>query len=116
MHVIGGVHNHILKHPQLNIAVESTFLKLITGLSNAEITTPRNTQNVPPGQQKPSNVMYGDSEELNRVVILSLARAIHIHGHEQVGLRVCYGRHTYQTNKQLEIRPISVLGTQTQIL
>ena len=84
MHVIGGVHNHILKHPQLNIAVESTFLKLITGLSNAEITTPRNTQNVPPGQQKPSNVMYGDSEELNRVVILSLARAIHIHGHEQV--------------------------------
>ena len=27
--------------------------------------------------------MYGDSEELNRVVVLSLARAIHIHGHEQ---------------------------------
>ena len=95
MHVIGGVHNHILKHPQLNIAVESTFLKLITGLSNAEITTPRNTQNVPPGQQKPSNVMYGDSEELNRVVILSLARAIHIHGHEQV-----------MEWTELEIRPI----------
>ena len=89
MHVIGGVHNHILKHPQLNIAVESTFLKLITGLSNAEITTPRNTQNAgPPGQQKSSNVMYGDSEELNRVVILSLARAIHIHGHEQVWMEL----------------------------
>ena len=81
--VISGSHNHILKHPQLNIAVESTFLRLITGLGNAEITTPRNASNAGQASQKPSNVMYGDSEELNRVVVLSLARAIHVHGHEQ---------------------------------
>ena len=33
--------------------------------------------------QKTSTVLYGESEELNRVVILTLARAIHIHGYEQ---------------------------------
>ena len=32
---------------------------------------------------KASTVLYGESEELNRVVILTLARAIHIHGYEQ---------------------------------
>ena len=32
---------------------------------------------------KTSTVLYGESEELNRVVILTLARAIHIHGYEQ---------------------------------
>ncbi len=30
-----------------------------------------------------SHVTHGDSEELNRVVVLSLARAIHINGMEQ---------------------------------
>ena len=33
--------------------------------------------------------LYGDSEELNRVVILSLARAVHIAGLEQV-IQTCF--------------------------
>jgi hypothetical protein len=32
---------------------------------------------------KPSTVLYGESEELNKVVILTLARAIHVNGLEQ---------------------------------
>ena len=31
---------------------------------------------------KSANVLYGDSEELNRVVILTLARSIHVNGLE----------------------------------
>ena len=74
------------KHPQLNICMESTILRLITSLGNAEITAPRNTSSAAGGSgatQKSTTVLYGDSEELNRVVVLTLARAIHIHGHEQ---------------------------------
>ena len=50
------------------------------GLGNAEITVPKGQTT--PGS-KPGTDMYGESEELNRVVILSLARAIHINGLEQ---------------------------------
>lgn len=79
------------KHPQLNVCIESTVLRLITGLGNAEIsqiTVPKAQGQIgPTGQQQQKSVMstilYGESEELNRVVVLSLARAIHIHGHEQ---------------------------------
>ena len=77
--LITGNHNVMNKHPQLQICVESTILRLITGLGNAEITQPKNQQ----PQVKPTNVLYGESEELNRVVVLTLARAIHINGLEQ---------------------------------
>jgi hypothetical protein len=50
------------------------------GLGNAEISPPKG-QSAPGG--KPSMVLYGESEELNRVVVLTLARAIHINGLEQ---------------------------------
>ena len=39
-------------------------------------------QGVPPGL-KSGAVLYGDCEELNRVVVLTLARAISVHGLEQ---------------------------------
>ena len=71
-------------------------MRLITGLGNAEITTPRNASNAGQASQKPSNVMYGDSEELNRVVVLSLARAIHVHGHEQQSTGWFKVRYFYQ--------------------
>ena len=73
------------RHPQLNICMESCILRLITGLGNAEITAPRNqSQGGQGGQvQRTTSVLYGESEELNRVVVLTLARAIHIHGYEQ---------------------------------
>ena len=76
-------HFFFSRHPQLNICMESCILRLITGLGNAEITVPRN-QGQNQGQvQRTTSVLYGESEELNRVVVLTLARAIHIHGYEQ---------------------------------
>ena len=77
--LITGNHSVMNKHPQLQICVESTILRLITGLGNAEIAQPKNQQ----PQVKSTNVLYGESEELNRVVVLTLARAIHINGLEQ---------------------------------
>ncbi|XP_040568431.2 LOW QUALITY PROTEIN: mediator of RNA polymerase II transcription subunit 23 [Lepeophtheirus salmonis] len=69
------------KHTQLNLCIESTTLKLITGLGNAEVSPPKNSSLN--SQGKPvSTVLYGESEELNRVVVLTLARAIHIYGLE----------------------------------
>ena len=35
---MSGPHHITSKHPQLNICMESTILRLITGLGNAEIT------------------------------------------------------------------------------
>ena len=80
---MSGPHHITSKHPQLNICMESTILRLITGLGNAEITAPRNPTSASGGPQKATTVLYGESEELNRVVVLTLARAIHIHGYEQ---------------------------------
>ena len=81
---MSGPHHITSKHPQLNICMESTILRLITGLGNAEITAPRNPGSATGGApQKATTVLYGESEELNRVVVLTLARAIHIHGFEQ---------------------------------
>ena len=78
--LITGSTNVMNRHPQLQVCVESTILRLITGLGNAEIAQPRSQ--LP--QVKSTNVLYGESEELNRVVVLTLARAIHINGLEQV--------------------------------
>jgi mediator of RNA polymerase II transcription subunit 23 len=78
-----GTHPTISKNPQLNVCVESTTLRLITGLGNAEITAPRNQSSSGNPGQKATTILFGESEELNRVVVLTLARAIHIHGLEQ---------------------------------
>ncbi len=79
--------SQLTKHFQLYSAVETASLRLITSLSNAEITAQRATPGGNPrgdsGVQKHTQVMYGDSEELNKVVVLSLARGIHINGLEQ---------------------------------
>ena len=81
---ISGGRAAINKHPQLNVLVETTTLKLITGLGNTEITSPMcHNAAGQSGADKSSNVLYGESEELNRVLILTLARAIHINGVEQ---------------------------------
>ncbi len=56
------------------------FFFISEGLGSAEISPPKG-QSAPGG--KPSMVLYGESEELNRVVVLTLARAIHINGLEQ---------------------------------
>ena len=78
-----AAHNILNNHAQLQLIVESSALRLITGIGNSEIAPPKNQ---PQGsQQKVTSTLYGDSEELNRVVILTLARAVHIGGLEQTG-------------------------------
>jgi len=78
-----AAHNILNNHAQLHLTVESSALRLITGFGSAEIAPPKNQP--PGGAQKAASTLYGDSEELNRVVILTLARAVHIGGLEQNG-------------------------------
>jgi len=78
-----AAHNILNNHAQLHLTVESSALRLITGFGSAEIAPPKNQP--PGGVQKTASTLYGDSEELNRVVILTLARAVHIGGLEQNG-------------------------------
>ena len=63
--------------------MESSALRLITGFGNCEIAPPKS--GVGGGAPKSSSTLYGDSEELNRVVLLTLARSVHIGGLEQNG-------------------------------
>lgn len=71
------------KHGQIRYKSETKIL-VFSGLGNAEITTPRNSANQGAvGTAQKASVLFGDSEELNRVVVLTLARAIHIYGYEQ---------------------------------
>ena len=57
-------------------------IRLITGLGNFEISSPKSQ---PGTNAKSTYTLYGDSEELNRMVILTLARTIHIGGLENNG-------------------------------
>ena len=78
-----AAHTILNNHAQLHLTVESSALRLITGFASAEIAPPKPQQG---GQQQKSvSTLYGDSEELNRVVVLTLARAVHIGGLEQAG-------------------------------
>ncbi|XP_037947513.1 mediator of RNA polymerase II transcription subunit 23-like [Teleopsis dalmanni] len=62
---------------QLNLCFESTALRLITGLGSVEVQ-PQLSRHL---NEKPSgSVVSTDSEELNRVLILTLARSMHITG------------------------------------
>ncbi|XP_023222818.1 mediator of RNA polymerase II transcription subunit 23-like [Centruroides sculpturatus] len=58
---------------QLHLCVESTALKLIAGLGSAEVQPQLSRF-----QTEPKPLLSGESEELNKVLILTLARAIHI--------------------------------------
>jgi len=78
-------HNIFNSHAQLHLTVESSALRLITGFGNSEIAPPKAQAGMAGGAPKSSTTLYGDSEELNRVVILTLARAVHIGGLEQNG-------------------------------
>jgi len=77
-----AAHNVLNNHAQLHLTVESSALRLITGFGSAEIAPPKNQ---PQSGTLKASTLYGDSEELNRVVILTLARAVHIGGLEQNG-------------------------------
>ncbi|GAB0092218.1 Mediator of RNA polymerase II transcription subunit 23 [Sergentomyia squamirostris] len=63
---------------QLHLCVESTALRLITGLGSAEVQPQISRYLSEP--KTPSSVVSAESEELNRVLILTIARSMHITG------------------------------------
>jgi mediator of RNA polymerase II transcription subunit 23 len=56
-------------------SVESTALRLITGLGNCEVQ-PQLSRSF----TEPKPLVFVESEELNRALVLTLARAIHVTG------------------------------------
>ncbi|KAL1420488.1 hypothetical protein MTO96_024306 [Rhipicephalus appendiculatus] len=69
---------------QLHLCVESTALKLITGLGSAEVQPQLSRF-----QTEPKTLLSSESEELNKALILTLARAIHITGSESLSMVWC---------------------------
>uniref|UniRef100_A0A7G3ABS6 Mediator of RNA polymerase II transcription subunit 23 n=1 Tax=Lutzomyia longipalpis TaxID=7200 RepID=A0A7G3ABS6_LUTLO len=63
---------------QLHLCVESTALRLITGLGSAEVQPQISRYLSEP--KTPASVVSAESEELNRVLILTIARSMHITG------------------------------------
>ncbi|XP_042237503.1 mediator of RNA polymerase II transcription subunit 23-like [Homarus americanus] len=68
---------------QLHLCMESVALRLITGLGNAEVM-PSLTRFTFCSDTKP-NLISSDSEELNRVLVLTMARTIHVTGCDSSG-------------------------------
>ncbi|KAJ8687549.1 hypothetical protein QAD02_023343 [Eretmocerus hayati] len=60
---------------QLHLCVESTALRLITGLGSAEVQP-----HLSRFSSEPKTLVSADSEELNRALVLTLARSMHITG------------------------------------
>ncbi|KAF2352648.1 Mediator complex subunit Med23 [Trinorchestia longiramus] len=60
---------------QLHLCLESVALRLISGLGNSEVTS--SLARFSPDSK---TVISGESEELNKVLVLTLARAIHVTG------------------------------------
>jgi len=59
----------------LLLSVESTALRLITGLGSAEVQPELSRL-----MHEPKQLVSTESEELNRVLVLTIARAMHIMG------------------------------------
>ena len=60
-------------------SVESTALRLITSLGSAEVQ-PQLSRIATDSKASPQNILAGESEELNRALVLTLARAMEITG------------------------------------
>ncbi|GAB6022180.1 Mediator of RNA polymerase II transcription subunit 23 [Chamberlinius hualienensis] len=64
---------------QLHLCVESTALRLITGLGSAEVQPQLSRFH-----NEPKSLLSAESEELNRALVLTLARSMHITGVESM--------------------------------
>ncbi|XP_074643703.1 mediator of RNA polymerase II transcription subunit 23-like [Tubulanus polymorphus] len=71
---------------QLHLCVESTALRLITGLGSSEVQPQLSRFSSEP---KTLALLSGDSEELNRALVLTLARALHVTGAETLSSSWC---------------------------
>ncbi|KAL1116974.1 hypothetical protein AAG570_004302 [Ranatra chinensis] len=60
---------------QLHLCVESTALRLITGLGSGEVQPQLSRY-----QNEPKTLVSAESEELNRALVLTLARSMHVTG------------------------------------
>eukprot|EP00794_Sanderia_malayensis_P004577 gene4577-5179_t len=73
------------KH-QLHLCFQSTALRLITGFDSSEVQPQFSSQRI---HEDPKQILSKDYEELNRVLILTIARAIHVTGSETLPLNWC---------------------------
>ena len=75
----------VTNQTQLHLCMESTALKLILGLSSAEVLA------IPQFSRfnEPKGLISNESEELNKVLVLTLARAIHVTGSETLSAMWC---------------------------
>lgn len=62
-----------------DFSVESTALRLISGLGNAEVQPQLSRMFT---EQNRTGFLSTESEELNRALVLTLARAVHVNGKE----------------------------------
>ena len=80
--LLGSLHNlsnaSQTNQIQLHICMESTALKLILGLSSADVLAIPQFVRI----NDPKALISNESEELNKVLVLTLARAIHVTGSE----------------------------------
>ena len=72
---------------QLHLCVESTALRLIMGLGSAEVQP--QLSRIFNENKNPPVFLSQDSEELNRVLVLTLARAMHVTGSESFSTNWC---------------------------
>lgn len=82
-HMVAVPLNAMTQMTQLHLCMESVALRLITGLGNSEVM-PSLTRFTFCSDTKP-NLISTDSEELNRVLVLTMARAIHVTGCDSSG-------------------------------
>ncbi|GIY39674.1 mediator of RNA polymerase II transcription subunit 23 [Caerostris darwini] len=69
---------------QLHLCVQSTALKLIAGMGSAEVQP--QLSRLP---SEPKSLLSNESEELNKVLVLTIARAIHVTGSESLSGSWC---------------------------
>ncbi|GFU50841.1 mediator of RNA polymerase II transcription subunit 23 [Trichonephila clavipes] len=69
---------------QLHLCVQSTALKLIAGMGSAEVQPL--LSRLP---SEPKSLLSNESEELNKVLVLTIARAIHVTGSESLSGTWC---------------------------
>lgn len=73
---------------QLHLCVQNTTLRLIMGFENAGIQMQLSSQRI---VSDPKHVLSRECEELNRVLILTIARAMHITGADSLPAAWCEG-------------------------
>lgn len=73
---------------QLHLCIQNTALRLIMGFGNSDVQSQLSTQRI---NSDPKQILSKDCEELNRVLILTIARAMHITGADSLPFTWCEG-------------------------